>query len=141
MQHPSSMPPPTDSQCAFRCFRCRVRACCRGAPSGELDVMALHCKAVNVIMPEFHPMPHLCWRAHVGLPCNSEDDGLRWRRLVKLLQPAKGESRTEKKGEKGKDSSGSSSDMPDLSPLITSTPRNFGDSLQEKQREAKRCLQ
>ena len=41
---------------------------------------------------------------------------MRWRRLVKLLQPAKGESRTEKKGEKGKDSSGSSSDMPDLSP-------------------------
>ena len=54
-------PPPSDSQCPFRCFRCRMRSCCRGAPSSEFGL---------------HRMPHLCLRAFAELPCHSDADDI-----------------------------------------------------------------
>ena len=52
----ASLPPPVHHRpCPFRCFRCRIRFCSRGAPTEEHGM---------------HPMPHLCSRALEGLPCD-----------------------------------------------------------------------
>ena len=52
---------PRDHQeCQLRCFRCRIRRCCRGGWTEEHGL---------------HPLPHLCIRAMHGLPCDNGEPG------------------------------------------------------------------